>query len=1643
MGLAALSDEAPLAWTVDSRGMALGVVQFHAPIKEEWKEELHSRGLSPLRYLPHDAFVVRGPLDSFREVSALGYVEGTAPYATERQVRTELPPDDLVDVRILVFPDAYPGTIMAWLAHRGIPSATRDPTGPEVLGAFGSGAFQWVRARIPSSLVASLAQHPSVEFVDPVRPVRIWNRETNGVIQTNTTNNYRYWSFGLSGSGQVIGLADTGLDYDGAAFRQDASTIVLGDLYNATDGARRKVVRYVNMGIVTELITWPGGGGPWDPGSIQDCASGHGTGVASTLAGHDDPVGGSSPNDGNALLGQIYFQDIGGLLGGASCQDTGEGLIYLPEDYENLFGPPGLVYHDPIAPVRIHSNSWGGESNVYDVQARMVDAFVWAHPDMTILFAAGNCLSGCPRVGSLGTPSTAKNVITVGGAWNPDTGSGLDQNDLADQSGRGPTSDGRIKPTIVTIFNGHSVMSDGDPWSGSGLPDARWGGTSYATPAASAAAAIVRQYFTDGWYPAGRPVAANAMTPSAALVRAVLIASGQQMTGDGTVFRASADQWPNHEQGFGRLQLSRVLPIAASGDAFLTAVVDETTGLLTGDEVSHTFNVATAGPVKFVLAWNDYPGTLGAAKAIVNDLDLQVRAPDGTLYWGNRFGSFAQGQSVPGGTFDTTNVEEAVILRSAMPGEWSVRVIASNVPVGPQPFALVVTGNVDGSYGRAILDRPAYSETDTIRIRVEDTTVGSPSVHVASGLESAGETVPLSQGGPDEVWRASIPLAFGTAVPDGVLQVREGDPITVTYQDASPAHTSTARAKVFASGPSIHDVTVRAMSASGASVAWKTVEPSTSEVLYGTDPASLDLRVGSDDLVMDHAVPLTRLAPGTLYYFEVLSRSRVGNTTRDSNGGLAYRFETPPAGDVLVVIGGESFPPEREASYTAALNRNGWTWSFWRTADLGPPPLAFLQDRRAVVWQVGLERYPPFNQTERSLVKTYLDRGGRLLVSSHDTTWALADPLSPFETSDSADWVAATLKAHFVCDPLSIVRLVGVPGDPISGAYTAGVGYASHREGGAVDELAPTPAGGTSVSMWTDDAQVSGCTPSNRPVGLRWISSGPNGTLADGVWGVRPSRLAYLAFELTGLDATPTDLNPASLTRAAVLDAALRWLVSASPSSLDRDHPDVNITSPNAGTFADPVIPVTWTASASGSGVALSGITLASSSDGGATWSPIASLPGSARTYAWDIGSVPNADRYMLRVTTQDDGAPSLTGSDTTDSTFAIARPGGDMTGPAVWAGSLRVSPNPPGAARAVTLNATADDRLRGGSPVAAAELFLQATAPLPGDAGRGLPLAPVDGAFDGPVERVTWQAGFPVPPGGSVCAWVHAQDAAGNWGNYTSHCTIVIDAGPDDVAPAAASVDAVMLVGQDLSIGWPATWDDALFGGTSEYRVLRANAPSGPFAVVSGPIAANGSARYAFVDPGRGGDAPDYFYQIRTADPSGHTTLSMSLAAKVRVPFSAGLNLLGIPLRLTDPSLRNLFAGRGWEDAWTYNGCESASDGWSPAVSADVRDFAPVVGRGLWVNATAADDVTALGVIESANRIPLCAGWNLIALPGLAGGITVQGLMTATGASRVSGFDPAGPYHVRNLDPADTLVAGRGYWVYVPADVDWNVPGW
>jgi len=1628
-------------WVTDAVGEATGLVHFYAPIKAAWQTELEGRGVRALLYVPNDALLVQGPPSALSGLRALPFVDWVGAYEPSWKMPAGLATSAGVqDVRIVLVPGEPPNALVAWLARAAVPARATDPAGPGILGAFGGGDFRWVRARVPTSLIPALAALPEVQFIDPVHPVQTLNYVTDWVLQTNTSGSYRYWAVNLNGTGQVIGMADTGLDYDNPQFRQRASQITTGDLYNVTDATRRKVVRYLDMGVLTGQLTWPGGGGTWDPASMQDCPGGHGTGVASTLAGNAYGIS-SDLNNGNALNAQIYLEDVGGLAPGNTCSSGGETLIYIPEDYANLFGPPGLVYNDPLAPVRIQSDSWGAAGDGYDVQARMVDAFVWDHPDFTIFFAAGN--EG-PGANTINTPGTAKDIVTVGGACNPDGASQCSgtQNDLASFSSRGPTQDGRLKPDLVTIADGFSATSSGSPFDCPNYAstcvapgDHAWAGTSYSTPAAAAAAAILRQYFTEGWYPSRAPVAADAFDPSAALMRAMLLASGQQLTGSGT----TASTWPNNQQGFGRVLLSSVLPLP--GDGFDTQLVDNSAGLVTGQAMTYTFHVVNAASaVRFVLTWTDYPGTLGASKALVNDLDLQVTAPDGTVYRGNNFGSTAQGASLPGGTFDTTNPEEAVLLRFPAAGDWKVRVIGANVPVGPQPFALVATGGLDPAYGRVALDKPAYGQTDTVRLTVFDADASAVSVQVASGLEPAGETVGLTRAAPGSPWTGLIATTFAQPASDGVLEVRNGDTITVTYQDTSPTHTAVATATVAAVSPDISGVVADRIGATSVEIRWATDIAAASEVVFGTSPASLGSSANETLLRTSHALALTGLAPDTSYLYDVVSRDALGHVTRDTNGGRHYTFRTPPWGDVLLVVGDATFPADREASYAAALDAFGWTWSVWHVADLGLPPLSVLQGRKAVIWQVGLEQYPTFDPGAQALVQAYLDGGGRLLVSSHDTSWALGSATSPWYNATNVAWLRGVLKASFLCDPTSISAVLGTPGDPVSGPYTAGVAYTPHRTGGADDEITAYSLGGTASIAWLDGG-VSGCG-GTTDIGLRWVSSTNNGTAGLGAWGGAPSRLEYSAFELTSVDTNATDLRTNSTVRAQILDNALRWLVGVSASALDRDHPTVALLSPSGGVYSGASLKINWTANAFGPGIGLASSALFDSPDGGQTWFSIGIAPGTARSANWSLAGVLNGDVYRIRIVATDNGTPSLTGATTGNRTFAINRTGGDFLGPVIEAGSLRLSPDPPGAASTVTFNATADDSRSGAGDIAAAELFWSATAPVAAN-GTGIPMLPADGRFDRGTENVTWSGPLAIAPGSS-CAWVHGEDAAGNWGPLNVTCFVVLTVGPDVLPPAPAVLSSASFAngGADLQVSWARAWDDSLYGGTARYRVWRAASAAGPYSLVSGDVLATAAPAYSFVDPGRGSSDPaDAFYRIETIDVANNTEMTPAVAAKAWVSVGAGSNLLGMSVDPGPQTIANLTNGLLWSDAWSYDAC-AGGFGWSRFTPTSGASRIPI-GRGFWFNATAGGRVVLLGVVPVQTQVHLCAGWNLVALPGFLGNVTVGALRAATGATLVVGYDPTGLYHTRVLADSEGLATGEGVWVRVPAAVTWTVAGW
>jgi subtilisin family serine protease len=515
------------------------IVQFIGPVKEEWKIALSNLGVEVGDYLPYNSFIVKMNTQTLDKVSDLRFVQWVGVFQPAYRVRPSLwEQTGPIGVEIVTFDGKGVNSVLARLSEYQV---FRDYAGED---------FGVVKAWVTTSDLVTLANLNAVSYIEPYYVEEAYNEFMQWTIQTNITNDRKLWNAGIDGTGQVIALADTGLDYDHPAFRENVTDIVKGDIYNVTDMSRRKLVRYLTMAQYVGVDPWSDFFAYADS-SIEpfQTTMGHGTMMAGIAAANDNYMD-ISPNDGGALNAKLIMQDVANV-----CDQQGQlddCFTFIPDDYDLFFGP---VYNEGA---RIHSNSWGTSEEVYDLESRMVDKFVFEHPDFFITWSAGNGgpTSGDPHTS--GSPSNAKDVVSVGWVGSPSPLIPTDQNSVSGQGSTGPTPDGRMKPELVMIGEGMSTISDGDPWSDVYVPDDLIFGTSYGSPATAAMGAMARQYYEDGFYPTGTAHPAGAWVPSAALVKALLMASGERATQG---FRDSRNEqrWPNNSQGWGRPLLDNVL----------------------------------------------------------------------------------------------------------------------------------------------------------------------------------------------------------------------------------------------------------------------------------------------------------------------------------------------------------------------------------------------------------------------------------------------------------------------------------------------------------------------------------------------------------------------------------------------------------------------------------------------------------------------------------------------------------------------------------------------------------------------------------------------------------------------------------------------------------------------------------------------------------------------------------------------------------------------------------------------------------------------------------------------------------------------------------------------------------------------------
>lgn len=373
----------------------------------------------------------------------------------------------------------------------------------------------------------------------------------------------------------------------------------------------------------------------------------HGTHVAGTAAGDAVGFDFSSNQRGVAYNARIVFS------------------LHPQATFTSVYGKHFTHYSQGAL---TQSNSWGTDSTrEYDGGCRAIDTLLFQNDDIFLAHAASN--------GQLVTnPENAKNSLCVTSSMN-----GLNANSYCG-GGTGPTLDGRRKPEVsapgcaITSATGSSGCSTGTI-----------SGTSMATPAVGGMGALVRQYYVAGFYPGGSANAGNALSPSGALVKATIVNSALDMT--------AVPGYPSDREGWGRIVADEALYFAGDQRNLIVRDVRNTQGLNTQDEQLLTFTVTNSAlPLRITMAYYDAPAEVNAASTPVNNLNLTVSSPQGITYLGN---VFLGGQSTTGGVADQMNNLEQVHLSAPAPGEWTVRIAAPAVPLGPQGFAVVISGDVE------------------------------------------------------------------------------------------------------------------------------------------------------------------------------------------------------------------------------------------------------------------------------------------------------------------------------------------------------------------------------------------------------------------------------------------------------------------------------------------------------------------------------------------------------------------------------------------------------------------------------------------------------------------------------------------------------------------------------------------------------------------------------------------------------------------------------------------------------------------------------------------------------------------------------------------------------------------------------------
>lgn len=357
---------------------------------------------------------------------------------------------------------------------------------------------------------------------------------------------------------------------------------------------------------------------------------------------------------------------VGGIFAGSGNLDpTIKGMAAGATVYTVRYTPE---FQDQTLPLHLNKNvtitnsSYSNGCNAgYTLAAQTVDQQMFQHPSLIHVFSAGNSnnISSCLSYGAgnqwgniTGGHKMAKNAIATANL-NPDAS-------LVLSSSRGPAYDGRLKPDISA--NGNEQAST-DPFN----TYITFSGTSAAAPGIAGCLAQLTHACKS---------LNNDQQPDGALLKAAILNTANDLGNAG----------PDFKFGWGHVNAARALRLLEE-NRVVEGQAEQ------GEQQIHSITIPpNVRQARIMLYWTDPPAAVNASKALLNDLDLNVIAPDGTtqMPWKLNPSPSPIILAMPASRGrDSLNNTEQVAIDNPVAGDWTVKVNGTEVPFGPQNYVLV------------------------------------------------------------------------------------------------------------------------------------------------------------------------------------------------------------------------------------------------------------------------------------------------------------------------------------------------------------------------------------------------------------------------------------------------------------------------------------------------------------------------------------------------------------------------------------------------------------------------------------------------------------------------------------------------------------------------------------------------------------------------------------------------------------------------------------------------------------------------------------------------------------------------------------------------------------------------------------------